>query len=1110
MACGYALTATSALGAPQTLSAQVEPAPPASHAPEAERRQLTVMFCDLMGSTELSGRLDPEVYRDLIRVYQATCAEVIQRFDGYIAQYLGDGLLVYFGYPVAHEDDAQRAVRAALGCLAEMETLNRRLIQDKGRPLAVRIGIHTGPVVVGDIGAGETQERLAMGATPNLAARLQGLAEPDTVVISATTFHLAHGYFECLALGDRLLRGMSAPTAVYRVVRPSGAQNRLDIAPTLTPLVGRESEVALLLERWNQAKAGQGQVVVMGGEAGIGKSRLVQVLKDHCDKEPSSRLECRSSPYSQNSALYPITDLLQRSLQWQPEESPRQKLVKLEQILSQYRLPLEETIPLFAALLSLPIPEEKYPPLPWTPQRQREKTIESLLSILLESAEREPVFFILEDLHWTDPTTLELLNLLIDQAPTSRLLALLTCRPTFQPPWSSRSYLTQMTLNSLSRNQIQRIAEHTARGKQLPAEVLEQLIEKTDGVPLIVEELTKAVLESGHLQEVDGRYELIGPLTSLTIPVTLQDALMARLDRLVTAKPIAQYAAVIGRQFSYDLLRAVLPLDETTLRRELGRLVEAELVYQRGLPPQATYLFKHALVVDAAYASLLKSTLQQYHQQIAQVMEAQFAEVGEAQPELLARHYTEADLTEPAIRHWRRAGDQAAQRSAHTEAIGHLTKALELLLTLPDTPGRAQQELALQLSLGASLMVTKGYSATEVEQLYTRQQELCFQVGDAFQVAQVLFGLYAYYVVRGHFTAWLALGEQFLTFAQQRQDAAVSFMVHTAVGGAFRWTGDFVSAHTHLEKAFAFYDRNRHLDLTYYIGQDPGLCALTYAAESLWCRGYPDQALERAQHALSLAQALSHPFSLADTLGHVALLHLLRHERQDAQTHIKALLPLAHEHGFAWWVGIGTCLQGWALIESAVYSSARELGEAGLEQLREGLDALQAIEAEIYVPQFLGVMAQGYGQVDQASEGLRVVAEALALAEKNSERCNEAELHRLKGELTLAREGQSQPAKDESHNVEKPNARAHIPESESEVEASFLKAIEIAQKQQAKSWELRAAMSLARLWRSQGKRQDAVDLLAPVYNWFTEGFDTADLIDAKMLLEELGEARHDL
>src|SRR5215813_11403122 len=710
---------------PEASSAQVEVSPATPHPPEAERRQLTVLFCDLVDSTVLASQLDPEDLREVVRAYQEVCAKVIARFEGHIAQYLGDGLLVYFGYPLAHEDDAQRGVRAGLGMIEAVGQLNTRLAQDGLRPaptqsrqrgvrLAVRLGIHTGLVVVGEIGSGTRQEQLALGETPNLAARLQSIAAPNTLVISAATLQLLGGFFTYQSLGTFLLKGLAQPIEVYRVLYESMARSRLEAASSngLTPLVGREQEIGLLLERWAQVTDGLGQVVLLSGEAGIGKSRLVQVLKENVASEPQAWLTpCQCSPYYQHTALYPLIDLLERvTLRFDREESPQQKLNKLEGFVVQYGLPLAETVPLLAALLSLPLPAD-YAPLTVSPEQQKQQTLQALLTILLKIAAQQPVLFVMEDLHWVDSSTLELLSLLVDQGPTARILALFTFRPDFSPPWAGRSHLTQVTVNRLPRRQAVEVVRQVAHGKALPTEVVEQVVAKTDGVPLFVEELTKMVLESGLLQEREDRYELTGPLPPLAIPTTLHDSLMARLDRLAAAKAMAQLGATLGRAFSYELLQAVSPWDEGLVQQGLHQLVEAEFLYQRGVPPQATYTFKHALIQDAAYQSLLRSTRQQYHQRIAQALEAQFPEIVETQPELVAQHYTTAGCAEQAILYWQRAGQHASRRSANVEAISHCTTGIELLTSLPETPEHTQQALSLHIALGAALLRTKGQAA---------------------------------------------------------------------------------------------------------------------------------------------------------------------------------------------------------------------------------------------------------------------------------------------------------------------------------------------------------------------------------------------------------------
>jgi class 3 adenylate cyclase len=638
---------------PDRASSEIVSPPTAPHSTAAERRQLTVLFCDLVDSTALSSCLDPEDLREVVRAYQATCAEVIQRFEGHVAQYLGDGLLVYFAYPQAHEDDAQRAIRVGLGMVEAMRTLNSRLRQRQGVRLAIRVGIHTGLVVVGEIGGGARQEQLALGDTPNLAARLQGLAAPDTVVISAATQRLTQGYFTFHDLGLHRPKSVAMPLQVYQVVGATQVQHRLDITTPrgLTPLVGREPEVGLLRDRWAQVQAGRGHVVVLSGEAGIGKSRLVQVVKDELIGPTALRIEYRCSPYHQHSAFYPVIAHLERVLAWRQDDTPADRLRKLEEAVRPYPLPLAEVIPLFAALLAVPLPAS-YAPLTLPPQRQKQKTLEALLTWLLVLTERQPLLLVVEDLHWIDPSTLEFLSLLVDQGPTARLLTLLTCRPEFQPPWGLRTHLTPMTLQRLLQSQVEEMIARVTGGKALPPEVVAQLVARTDGVPLFVEELTKTVLESGLLRETQGHYALTGPLPPLAIPATLHNSLMARLDRLETVKAVAQLGAVLGRTFAYELLQAVSPLEEATLQHSLRQLVDAELVYQRGVPPQAAYTFKHALIQDAAYQSLLRSTRQQYHQRIAQVLAAQFPEIAESQPELVAHHYTEAGCNAQAVAYW--------------------------------------------------------------------------------------------------------------------------------------------------------------------------------------------------------------------------------------------------------------------------------------------------------------------------------------------------------------------------------------------------------------------------------------------------------------------------
>jgi predicted ATPase/class 3 adenylate cyclase len=1044
-------------------------------APAAERRQLTVMFCDLVGSTLLSGQLDPEDLREVVRAYQEAAAEVIQRFEGHIAQYLGDGLLVYFGYPQAHEDDAQRAVHTGLGIVGAVERLNTRLETEKGVRLAVRIGLHTGPAVVGEMGGGGRHEHLALGETPNIAARLEGLAAPNTVVLSAVTARLVRGTFALEELGPYELKGVAEPMAVSRVLRHLEAESETEgRTKDFSALVGRDEEIGLLLRRWEQSKEGLGQVVLISGEGGIGKSSLVMGMRRHVRQEGYTWITFRCSPYHTNSALYPVIEHVQRLLQFRRNDPPEAKLDKLEQVLRTYSPPLEEVVPLFAALLSMPL-LERYPPLTLAPQEQRQQTQEALVAWILEEAERQPVLTVWEDLHWADPSTLELLGLLIDQVPTVSMLNVLTFRPEFVPPWTSRSHMTPITLNRLERLQVEAMIRRLANGKTLPAEVVQHIVTKTDGVPLFVEELTKAILESGLLHEETEQYTLTGPLSGVRIPTTLQDSLMARLDRLPTVKEVAQLGAVLGREFAYEMLRALGVVAEQTLQDGLAQLVQAELLYQRGRPPRARYIFKHALIQEAAYASLLKVTRQQVHQQTAQLLEAQFPETVETEPELVAHHYTEAGCYEQAVAYWQRAGQRAARRSANQEAISHLSEGLQLLALLPETPARTQQELDMQMTLGPTLMATKGYAAPEVLQAYTRARELCQHVGTAPELFPVVWGLWLFYLGQAEHEKARELGEQCLRLAQTLQDPALLLEAHLALGVSFFYLGELLQARDHLEQGIALYDPQQHHTLAFrYGGFDPAACCLAYAGWTLWLLGFADQAWQRGDAALTLARDLAHSYSLARTLTWNTQLHQFRREWQVVHELADAAITLATEQRFALPLAQGRLMRGLALVMQAQDA-------AGLEQLRQSLAAWQATGTGMSQTYFQALLAEAYGAMGQPETGLTALDEGLALADTSGERFWEGELYRLKGELRLKRSAD------------------HAPEAET----AFQRAFDVARRQQAKALELRAAMSLSRLWQQQGKRDKAHQLLAKVYGWFTEGFDTPELQEAKALLDEL-------
>lgn len=1058
---------------------RLEPPAPVREAwSAAERRQLTVLFCDLVGSTALADQLDPEDFREVTVTYQTTCAEVVQRYGGHIAQYLGDGLLVYFGYPQAHEDDAQRAIHAGLEMLTALADLSHRLAQPYGIHLAARLGIHTGLAVVGEGGGGPQHGQLAFGVTPNIAARIQAMATPGSVVISDATYRLVQGYFVCQSLGDQALPGVAEPMPLYQVLHVSEARGRLDAASPrgLTPLVGRDVEVALLQERWAQVQQGIGQVVVLNGEAGIGKSRLVRALIECLTGTPFTRLECRCSPYHQHTALYPIMDLLQRSLRFDGTMSPDEKIACLEGLLHEQQLDVQEHLPLLAALLSLPLPAERYPPLQLTSQQQRQRTLDTLLALTLAVAEHQPVLFIVEDLHWIDPSTLEWLGLIIDQGPTTRLLTLMTCRPTFQTPWGGRAHVTSLTINRLLPQQVAQMARTTAGVDVLPAALLDQIVAQTDGVPLFVEEVTRFVLASrrlhGHAQETAA-----SALAGFTIPTTLHDMLMARLDQMGAAKGTAQLAATIGREFGFTLLQAVASAEEETLRQDLRRLVDAELLYQRGVGAQATYVFKHALIQEAAYTSLLRRTRQHYHQWIAQALERQFAEVATVQPELLAHHYTEAGLVQEALPYWQRAGQHAAERSAHVEAIAHLNQGLRVLTTLPETRERDQQEITLRIDLGKSLSATKGWASPEAEVAYTRAWELCQQTRDTSWVFAVLWGLSQVYMVRADLTKHREVGAQFLSLAEQRADAILLAVAHWLTGVNLFHVGEFATGLAHLEQAYARYDPQHHHTYVTQFSVDVGVFALSYISHALWGLGYPDQAVQRSREALALAQEVHHPFSIALAQDYAAMLQQFRREQHTANTHAEMALTVCTEQGFAYYLAWATIIQGWVVAETG----RREEGRA---QMHQGLTTLQATGGGLRIPYYLALLAEAYGNHGEPGEGLHVLADAFDHVQHTGECWWEAEFHRRKGELLLQGAGRRRQA-------------AETPE------ACFHRALEVARRQQAKALELRAAMSLSRLWQQQGKHDAARQMLAEVYGWFSEGFDTVDLQEAKALLEQL-------
>jgi class 3 adenylate cyclase/predicted ATPase len=1027
---------------------------------DAERRQLTVLFCDLVGSTELSARLDPEDMGDVIRTYQICCAEVVSRWEGHIAKYMGDGVLAYFGYPRAHEDDAERAVRAGLKLADAIAGLRPRA----DVRLQARIGIATGQVVVGDlVGRGAAERDAVFGATPNLAARLQqAVAGPGDVVMAQSTRHLVSVLFELADLGKYELKGFAEPIQAWRVQRESGATSRFEArtATGLTPLVGREHELALLVDRWAQAKNGEGRVMLLSGEPGIGKSRIVETLRERLSDEPHAYLDYQCSPFHTNSALHPVTEQLARAAGFARNDTAADKLDKLEAVLSKGTDRGSQAVALLASAMAIPT-GERYPPLEVTRQQQKQRTLKVLVEQLQDLAATQPVLMVLEDAHWIDPTTRELFDLVLEQVGVLPALVILTVRPGFRPASVGSAQISALTINRLGPDQCKAMVERIAGSRDLPAEVRDLIVAKTDGVPLFIEELTRAVLES----------ELPNFRPDSVIPTTLHDALVARLDRAAPAKEVAQIGAVIGREFTYDLLAEVARSTNAKLAHALEWLTRTEVVIARGTPPEASYVFKHALVQETAYQTLTRRKRKQLHACLAQVLAERSIKRFETAPEVVAHHYAEAGLAQRAIEYWIRAGDRAIARWANVEAIGHLTKGLTLLKDVPQSDERDRLEIQLQIALGGAFGAHENAAAPATKAAYDRVIELRRQDVEIkhLQLIRALYGQFVATTCRAEFATARDIADELLRTSEQNDRRAL-FVGQQAIGFVLFERGQLRSALSYIEQALEPENRAQGRDYAGFSNY-PSI-SLTYLSWTLFILGYPDQALSRANEALAEAERAS-PLTYAVALGNDCYIREFVGDRHKIAKSADQLISLATEKGMP------------RRMEGSFFSGLLRADQGdfddGIDMMHRAFDVLHRWGDEEEAPYKLALIGKAYRNAGKIQQSLSCITEALAQVNRTGEGWYEAELHRIKGSLLL-----SLPKPDEG-----------------EAEASFWKAIETARAQEAKSWELRAATSIARLWRHQGRRSDARDLLAPVYAWFTEGFDTADLKDAKALLAQL-------
>ncbi|MFZ3309786.1 MAG: adenylate/guanylate cyclase domain-containing protein [Xanthobacteraceae bacterium] len=1051
--------------APATSSHAPTEAPPARPLPRAtsaaERRQLTVMFCDLVGSTALSTQIDPEDLRDVIAAYHKCTTDVVTRLGGYVAKYMGDGVLIYFGYPEAHEADAENAVRAAL---ALTEAIVKLFAQGGHK---IRIGIATGLVVVGElVGTGEAQERNVVGETPNLAARLQSAASPNTAVIDTTTRRLAGELFEYEPIEPAELKGFAAPVAAWKILRERSIASRFEALrdATLAPLVGRDEEVELLLRRWQQINDGEGRVVLLSGEAGIGKSRLTAALEERLKAEAHMCLRYFCQPHSQGSALAPVMAQIQHSADFKPADTPAEKRGKLLQ-----RLGSGTDIAPFAELLGISErPAEGIP----DPQRARRRILAALIGRLEMLSHRGPVLMIFEDVHWADPTSLELLTLAIERLQTLPILLVITFRSDFAPPWAGQPHVNTMALNRLSQRARAALVEHITGGKALPPELLDQIVERTDGVPLFVEELTKAVLESEQLHEDDGRYVLEQPMQQLSIPTTLQASLMARVDRLGSAREVLQIGSAIGREFSYDVISAVAGLPDGVLQDALTRLIEAELLFLRGMPPNAVYSFKHALVQDTAYSAMLRGRRQQLHAAIALILEKRHPEIAEAAPEVLAQQFEPAGQSEKAIQYWHRAGDRDLRRFAMKESLSHYGNALRLVLALADSRRRDELELTVRLGLGLAMIIVHGPLSTEANEHYRRALALSQTLPERGRERFLAtWGAWFNASVGGRAEAGI-LSDDLLRIARELDDRELLLEAYHAKVPMLMRAADFAGLSEAAREVVSLYDRERDRDHAYYFGgHDSRMCARSFHAQALWGLGLFEQARQMAWRAIEDARDLGHTLSLAHALQRGGMTMMLLEDPANCRKIADELYPLAERNKFAWQLSDAIFLRGWLATIAGDFQGGFELMARAIEQpFNPG-----------FRPLFMLRFAEQLLRADQPERAETTLAQAFDETYKHNNHFGAPDIIRLRGEALLAQS----------------------PVEVDRAEQLFREALALANRQTCRPLELRAATSLARLLAGKGRREEARAALAPAYAGFTEGFDFPDLQATKALLDEL-------